>query len=126
MSSTAGAAEATSTCSVTTPTVSATLRFSVPPTLTVKSLASYWEKPCLVTVTLYPDDGTRAGAANTPASLDIMVRLMPLASFATTTVAPGPPPPEPPRRLPEPEPSPAVACAYPPATKTSAHIDRAS
>src|ERR1035438_964901 len=55
-----------------------------------------------------------------------MVRLIPLLSLATTTVAFGITAPEASRTVPETEPSPAVACAYAPATKTSAQIDRAS
>src|SRR3954451_3453108 len=72
---------------------------------------------------LYPDDGVKAGATKTPASVEVMVRLIPLPSFATTTVAPGTTAPEASRTVPETEPSPAVACAYAPATKASAHSE---
>src|SRR5258708_13426403 len=75
------------------------------------SFSSYWANPVLFAVTLYPGDGTSDGAVNTPASVVLRVRLMPLDSLATTTWAPGIAAPDASRTTPEIAPSPATDCA---------------
>src|SRR5690242_8386133 len=66
----------------------------------------------------YPEEGTKAGIAKFPASVDTVVRLTPFESFETVIIAPGMIAPLESLTTPATAPSPATDCAYAPAEKT--------
>src|SRR5579883_1435977 len=91
------------------PTERVTFKFKTSPTCTWRLVASYAAKPCLLTETLYPWAGVKAGAANTPASVLFNSRVRPRDGLVTTTFAAGTGDPEESRTVPEMAPRPAVA-----------------
>ena len=103
-----------------------TVKFSVWPVETSKTVDFQSTNPFLVTFRLYPFAGVSEGASKVPSSVDIMLRRMPIDSLDRNTLLSGMPSPLASRTVPVTAPYPGSDCAYAPVAQTTASRKRPS